>query len=226
MPRKLKVGFSNSPKNMTHATYRDLGFAARPDGLFDVYSAGGLGNNPCFGVLVAEGIKPEEICYYIKAMWLTFRAYGNYENRAKARTRYMQESLGGPEAYKNAFLEKLQQVRESGEDLTVQAVVTEIEKKGDGSEISDVRVTPQKQEGLYTVMWHPIGGLASTEKFCALNDALQKIDGAEMRLAPDETAYIINLTGSEAKQILELTDDSAKLRLRLLSAVSAHRFVR
>lgn len=210
MPRKLKVGFSNSPKNMTHATYRDLGFAARPDGLFDVYSAGGLGNNPCFGVLVAEGIKPEEICYYIKAMWLTFRAYGNYENRAKARTRYMQESLGGPEAYKNAFLEKLQQVRESGEDLTVQAVVTEIEKKGDGSEISDVRVTPQKQEGLYTVMWHPIGGLASTEKFCALNDALQKIDGAEMRLAPDETAYIINLTGSEAKQILELTDDSAK----------------
>jgi sulfite reductase (ferredoxin) len=31
-----------------------------------------------------------------------------------------------------------------------------------------------------------------------------------MRLAPDETAYIINLTGSEAKQILELTDDSAK----------------
>lgn len=75
-------------------------------------------------------------------------------------------------------------------------------------------------------MWHPIGGLASTEKFCALNDALQKIDGAEMRLAPDETAYIINLTGSEAKQILELTDDSAKLRLRLLSAVSVHRFVR
>lgn len=174
MPRKLKVGFSNSPKNMTHATYRDLGFAARPDGLFDVYSAGGLGNNPCFGVLVAEGIKPEEICYYIKAMWLTFRAYGNYENRAKARTRFMQEALGGADAYKHAFLEKLQQVRESGEDLTVQAVLTEIKKKGDGSEISDVRVTPQKQEGLYTVMWHPIGGLASPEKFCALNDALRK----------------------------------------------------
>ena len=25
MPRKLKVGFSNSPANLTHATYRDLG---------------------------------------------------------------------------------------------------------------------------------------------------------------------------------------------------------
>ena len=42
MPRKLKVCFSNSPKNLPHATFRDLGFAAREDGTFDVYSAGGL----------------------------------------------------------------------------------------------------------------------------------------------------------------------------------------
>lgn len=48
--RKLKVCFSNSPANLPHATYRDLGFAARADGRFDVYSAGGLGNNPRFGV--------------------------------------------------------------------------------------------------------------------------------------------------------------------------------
>ena len=90
MPRKLKVGFSNSPKNLTHATYRDLGFVAREDGKFDVYSAGGLGNNPRFGVKVAEAVLPEDICYYIKAMWLTFTAYGDYENRGRARTRYMQ----------------------------------------------------------------------------------------------------------------------------------------
>ena len=58
MPRKLKVCFSSSPSNIPHATYRDLGFVARPDGKFDVYSAGGLGNNPRFGVKVAEGIEP------------------------------------------------------------------------------------------------------------------------------------------------------------------------
>ncbi len=104
MPRKLKVGFSNSPANQTHATYRDLGFVARADGKFDVYSAGGLGNNPRFGVKVAEGIDPNRILYYIKAMWLTFRAYGNYENRGKARTRYMQEVLGGAANYKKAYL--------------------------------------------------------------------------------------------------------------------------
>lgn len=57
MPRKLKVAFSSSPSNLSHATYRDLGFAARPDGCFDVYSAGGLGSNPRFGVLIAEAVK-------------------------------------------------------------------------------------------------------------------------------------------------------------------------
>ena len=106
MPRKLKICFSNSPANLPHATYRDLGFAARPDGKFDVYSAGGLGNNPKFGVKVAEGVAPDKILYYVQAMWQTFRAHGNYENRGKARTRYMQDVCGGPEGYARAYQEQ------------------------------------------------------------------------------------------------------------------------
>ena len=94
MPRKLKVGFSNSPANVTHATFRDLGFVAAEDGTFTVYSAGGLGNNPRMGVKVAENVEPSQILYYVQAMVNTFLAYGNYENRGKARTRYMQEKLG------------------------------------------------------------------------------------------------------------------------------------
>ena len=210
MPRKLKVGFSNSPANVPHATYRDLGFAARPDGTFDVYSAGGLGNNPRFGVKVAEAVAPEKILYYIKAMWLTFRAYGNYENRGKARTRYMQESLGGPEAYVKAYQEKLAEVLASGEDLDIHPAPQTITKTGDGSTVEDRRVLPQKQPGLYTVVWHPIGGQAAPETLCALSDALADIEGAEMRLSPDETAYIINLTGDEARRVLDVTADSAR----------------
>lgn len=34
MPRKLKVGFSNTPSNETHATFRDLGFIAQKTVLF------------------------------------------------------------------------------------------------------------------------------------------------------------------------------------------------
>lgn len=210
MPRKLKVGFSNSPKNVPHATFRDLGFVARPDGLFDVYSAGGLGNNPRFGVKVAEAVEPNKILYYIKAMWLTFRAYGNYENRGKARTRYMQESLGGAENYRKAYLEKLDEVMASGEDLDLSVEAKPVTKTGDGTTAEGMRVIPQKQDGLYAVSWHPIGGQPSMDSLCALSDLLQEIPEAEMRLAPDETAYIVNLTGAEAQKVMDVTPDSAK----------------
>jgi len=209
MPRKLKVGFSNSLRNLTHATYRDLGFTARPDGTFDVYSAGGLGSQPRFGVKVAEAVLPEKILYYIRAMWLTFRAYGNYENRGKARTRYMQDALGGAENFAKAFHEKLNEVLEARENLDLFVSESSLPKKGDGSSTAGKRVIEQKQDGLYTVSWHPLGGQPSASTFCALSDLLQTMDGVEMRLAPDETAYIINLTGDEAKKVLEVTFDGA-----------------
>lgn len=205
LPRKLKVGFSNSPANVTHATYRDLGFAATADGRFDVYSAGGLGNNARLGVKVAEGVEPEMILYYIRAMWQTFRAYGNYNNRGKARTRYMQESLGGAEQYAAAFREKLQEVLDSGEDLRIAVSPCPVTKQGDGTVLSGARVQEQKQEGLYTVAWHPIGGMPDTEVFCALSDMIDDMEAVELRLAPDETVYIINLTASEAGKVLDLT---------------------
>lgn len=50
LPRKLKVSFSNSKKNIVHATYRDMGFVAKENGKFDLYTAGGLGVNPEFGI--------------------------------------------------------------------------------------------------------------------------------------------------------------------------------
>lgn len=210
MPRKLKVCFSNSPENIPHATYRDLGFAAREDGTFDVYSAGGLGNNPRFGVKVAEAVAPEKVLYYIKAMWLTFRAYGNYENRGKARTRYMQDALGGPENYVKAFTEKLAEVFASGEDLDLTVETPAVLKNGDGSAASGCRILPQKQDGLYTVAWHPIGGQPNPMTFCILSDLLSDMEGVELRLAPDETAYIINLTGNEAMNVLAATSDGAE----------------
>ncbi|MDO4960473.1 MAG: nitrite/sulfite reductase [Eubacteriales bacterium] len=209
LPRKLKVCFSDSPENVPHATYRDLGFTARPDGKFDVYSAGGLGNCPKFGVLVAEGIEPQKILYYIKAMWLTFSTYGDYENRGKARTRYMQDACGGPEGYKKAYLEKLAEVIASGEDLDLDVKPYEITKTGDGSICSDKRAIEQKQEGLYAVKWHPAGGNPAPASLTALYETIKDMDAVEIRIAPDETAYIINLTGAEAERVIAATPDSA-----------------
>ena len=104
------------------------------------------------------------ILYYIKAMWLTFRAHGNYENRGKARTRYMQEICGGAENYAKAYQEKLAEVLASGENLKISVDPQPVNKKEDGVRISGARILPQKQNGLYIVIWHPIGGQPKVEE--------------------------------------------------------------
>ena len=219
LPRKLKVGFSNTPANLTHATFRDLGFAAREDGTFDVYSAGGLGNNPAFGVKVAEKVEKDQILYYIEAMHQMFLAYGNYENRAKARSRYMQQTLGGAEKYKEAFWEKLKEVREMGKDLTLTLPEAEVGCEAEtGCDASTAvftnsgrnRVYTQKQPGLYSVHCHPVGGTPDPSLFVNLYKAICEIPGAELRLCPDESFYVINCREEDLEAVLHVTEDSAK----------------
>ena len=209
MPRKLKVGFSNSPANVTHATFRDLGFVAAEDGTFTVYSAGGLGNNPRMGVKVAENVEPSQILYYVQAMVNTFLAYGNYENRGKARTRYMQEKLGS-EGYVKAFLEKLEEVKKN-EKLDLNLAVSGTEKAADGElQTENKRIVAQKQPGLYAVKYHPIGGVPKVSKFGEIYESIKDVSDAEIRISPDETVYIINLTAKEVEKVLAATDDGAE----------------
>lgn len=206
LPRKLKVCFSNSPANVTHATFRDLGFAARSDGKFDVYSAGGLGNNPKMGVLVAQGVEGKKVLYYVKAMVKLFVTYGNYEVRAKARTRYMQEVLG--DRYVEEFHKKLEEALQE-ENLEIEVSEVIINKTGDGTTITDKRAIPQKQNGLYTVKYHPIGGCSVPQKLVEICEAAQSMEQVELRLSPDETMYILNCTAEEARKMLFITEDGA-----------------
>ena len=45
-----------------------------------------------------------------------------------------------------------------------------------------------------------------------LSELLSGMPGAEVRLAPDESAYIVNLTGKEAMAVAQFTADSARDR--------------
>lgn len=262
LPRKLKVGFSNSPANVTHATFRDLGFVAKANGTFDVYSAGGLGNNYRMGVKVAEDAKPEEVLYYVEAMVRTFTTYGNYESRAKSRTRYMQETLG-VDGYRKAYQEKLAEVKAEYKDSllikleekavknTINNIENDSTENADKKNTNDMsvaiaestintenvaeniintdenvmletaesypqkeaaseRILPQKQKGLYAVAYHPIGGIVPVKKFGEIYNIVKDIANAEVRIAPDETLYIINLNASQAKEIIAITEDGAK----------------
>lgn len=205
-PRKLKVCFSNSIANEPHATFRDLGFAAREDGLFDVYCAGGLGNNPKLGVQVATEVAPEKILYYVKAMVETFLENGNYENRGRARTRYMQETLG-VDGLKEVFHKHLSKALEEG-GLDIKVTIPEIKKEAEGT-IEDSRVTEQKQDGLYAVYYQPIGGALKPEKLAEIAETIADMKDVELRITPEEGMYIVNCTAKEAKKVLAVTQDGA-----------------
>lgn len=207
MPRKLKVAFSNSPSNAVHATFRDLGFVSRPDGKFDVYCAGGMGIFPKMGVRAAEGVDGSKIIYCIKAMISLFCKYGNYENRARARTRYLQDTLG--DSLVDEFNVQLNAaLAEGGLDIAVRK--SEIRKNGVAAEINSPRVTEQKQNGLYAVKFHPIGGNLTPKMLKDIYNAIKDMDEVSLRIAPDEKMYIINCSGNELQKVLDATEGGAK----------------
>lgn len=140
------------------------------------------------GVLVKEDALKEDVLYYVRAMILIFIENGNYENRAKARTRYMQDTLG-IEGLKKAFNKNLEIAYK--ENLKINPQIIKINKKSNSENtIKNWRVIKQKQEGLYTVMCHPIAGDISIEEFISLYNCIKDMDGVEIRIAPDQNIYI------------------------------------
>lgn len=226
LPRKLKVCFSNGLGNETHATFRDLGFVADKNHTFQVYAAGGLGIKPKTGVLVAENIEPSKVLYCIKTMVDVFTEYGNYENRAVARSRFLQDTLS-EKGLKKVFQEKLAlNLKQGGMDITVKEDIIDKEQEACTIEEKDFLMNPkvikQKQRGLYAVSYHPVGGKPEPFFFKKLYEVSLDMPSAKIRLTPDQGLYVINLNKEEAEKILELTaDDNGTLFERSTACIGA-----
>ena len=67
--------------------------STQKDGTFP-FSVQRPGPNPKLGVHITDHAAPEEVPCISKAMLLLFTTFGNYESRAKSRTRYLQDTLG------------------------------------------------------------------------------------------------------------------------------------
>lgn len=208
LPRKIKVAFSNSNEDTAHCTVQDLGFVSvNKDGnkYFEVYLGGGLGQNPRKAVKYPELIKAEEVLYYVEAMVRLFKAEGNYENRNKARIRYILERMG-EENFIVCYKEHLAKVKENN-NLEIEVEEKIYRKKGIELETSNPRVIKQKQKGLYSVYLHPIGGQLPINNLKSILDTIKIFDDIEIRLATTEGIYFRNLNGNEAREILELTEN-------------------
>ena len=207
LPRKFKIGFSDLPANETHATFKDLGFAANEDGTFDVYAAGGLGIKPKCGLKVASHINPKNILYYMRTMLDVYMENGNYENRNKARSRFLQDTMGA-DGFLEAYRKHLAEVLEQG-SLTLDVEEKIVTKQGTQPLPRDPRVVPQKQNGLCAVSYHPIGGYLPIDRLESIRKTLLGMEDTEIRLANDGGLFVINLTGDEAERVLAVTAGGA-----------------
>lgn len=206
LPRKIKIAMANNEADAPHCTATDLGFLAvkeNGENMFKVYLGGGLGRNPRLSVEYDELIKAEDVIYHVEAMTKLFIAEGDYSNKNKARIRYIVERMGAEEfvkCYKKHLAEELK-----NKDLKISVKEEEITKKGCKTDVKHSRLVEQKQDGLYSVYFHPFGGKL---KMTDLKDILSETKGMEdvdFRFTMAEGVYIRNLNGKEAERILELT---------------------
>lgn len=206
LPRKLKVSFSNASSDTAHCTIQDLGFlAVSKDGkdYFRVYLGGGLGRNPKLALIYPELIEASEVLNYVEAMVRLFKAEGNYENRAKARVRYMVDKLG-EEGFINEYKKYVDEVKnEENYKVTVEA--KKYTKAGIETNVTNPRLVSQKQPGLYSVYLHPVGGQIKVSDLKTIIETLEKFDDPEIRLSMTEGVYFRNLNGKEAEELLEVT---------------------
>ena len=207
LPRKLKVSFSNNEKDCGNAKIADLGFiAVKKDGkdYFKVYITGGLGRNAAKAISYDHLIEAKDVLYHVEAMTNLFMAEGDYENKNKARTRYITARMG-EEAVIECYKKHLAEVMEK-EDLDLVVEESKINKVGTKIELNHNRLIEQKQEGLYTVNFHPIGGILKLDTLKTILESIQNSKDIDIRLAMDESMYIRNLDGNEAKALLEVTE--------------------
>lgn len=208
LPRKLKVSFSNGESDAAHCTVQDLGFVAvkkEDKEYFKVYVAGGLGNNPKKALELDELIEAKDVLYYVEGLISLFVSEGDYENRNKARVRYLVDKFGEEEFLKQ-FKTYVEAEKEKG-DLELYLHPSEVTKEGLPIKLTHKRLIKQKQEGLYSVYLHPVGGQLKLEYLREILDELECCKDIDIRLTMTEGMYFRNLNGFEAKVLLDLTEE-------------------
>ncbi|MEE0751829.1 nitrite/sulfite reductase [Frisingicoccus sp.] len=203
LPRKLKVAFSATPEDTACATVNDMGFIGgihegRP--MFRLWLAGGMGGQPALGLPYDAWVEPTEILYYIEAMIRLFMAEGDYENKGRARTRFIPRRMG-VDAFMECYKKHLREVRES---CSFEGIEPEIFKEASwDSEADHPWMIPQKQKDLYTVVLHPLCGQLFIEDGEKILKMISEIPAAEIRLSMDEELYVRNLSKAQAEALLE-----------------------
>lgn len=207
LPRKLKVSFTSDKEDGSQATVQDMGFVAtlkdnKP--YFKLYLGGGLGRNPRKGIPVDRLLPAEEALYALEAMVQLFTHEGDYEHHHKARVRYIADRMGD-EAFVNCFWKYFEAAKVKG-GLDFSPEMPKYTKVGKRVEINHIAITSQKQEGLYSYYFHPLGGQLDYRLLRKISNLIEPMTDVHVRLSMGEGLYLVHLNGEEVQQVAEALD--------------------
>lgn len=222
LPRKLKVGFSNSSFDHANVTLTDLGFMAcikDNKKYFKIYLAGGLGKNPSVGILYDELVEPKDILYHVEAITQLFISEGDYSNKNKARIRYIAQRMGNEEFIK-CYKKHLEKVKNEMQLNFIENNSFEVNLSCNTDKDLEENncLIKQKQSGLYTVVIHPLNGQLYINDLNDIIDFVSKDENIQMRLSMTESLYIRNLNSEQATNLLKLTN-SMRQKTKLQKSV-------
>jgi len=208
LPRKFKVAFSNNENDTAKATIADLGFLAvnqKGEKYFKVFIGGSLGNQGDISVPFDELVPVKDIIYHVEAAIQLLVEEGDFENKGKARMRFIVKRMGEAD-FLHCYKKILQQIKAS-KNLDIREQEEQSVSSWEENQLIETDLTnliPQKQKGLYTVVVHPKGGILNTQDLNQITDFLKNIEQAQMRLCMEESLYMRNLSYEQAKQLLQL----------------------
>jgi sulfite reductase (ferredoxin) len=221
--RKFKIAFSGCADHACGLTsFHDIGCIARVrevDGVrvrgFDVYVGGGLGSVPHAAKLLAEFVPENELLPTLQAVSRLFARYGERENRARARLKFVIKKMGIEEFQRLAReeREKLKADPRWSSYLADLSITDErpLGRTGPGKGArtaayeawAKTNLRPQAQAGyVVATITLPLGDLTSWQAR-KLAELTRELTGETMRTTVDQNLCLRWLREEDAPELFE-----------------------
>ena len=193
LPRKFNPAILGSKRDSINALYNDFVlYLAEKDGVkgFNLHIGGKMGSGgPEKAIDVDIFVSPSEVIEIFRAVVEIYRDFGNRENRNKNRIYFLLKEWG-IERFRKAVERKLKRALPSAGKVLVQS---RGERKG---------IIPQREKGLYAVLFSLPAGKISSEDFRGLALLSKNYGNGELRLTTYQNVYIVNVKENKIRQLL------------------------
>ncbi|MCI8591766.1 MAG: hypothetical protein HFI88_05335 [Lachnospiraceae bacterium] len=199
------VYFSNVPRLPAEGKNCDMVFGAIEGGLFGIWAKDPAEDRQSRQTgpeeMKAEGQEASLFRLADRVEAGRFLSYINVGLAVRGRAADADE-------YRSLFWQTLAGLPDE-ERRPVKVETTEITKTGTGNFTCGPRVVKQKQEDLYAVRYHPLGGVVNVAFWQKLLRSVEKIEDVEFRLDSRMDFYVCNLLAEEVGLPMDSMADGA-----------------